>query len=406
MEEKYIYRMGKKLRCGFTTGSCAQAAAKAAALYLFTGIVPKECDIVTPDGTNLNLPVEEAERYWDGEKNAVCGVCAVRKDGGDDSDVTTGMLVYAKVWISGTMSGESVPESSARELPGESVPGDSARERSGESVSARERVRILGGVGVGRVTKAGLDQPVGEAAINSVPRKMIRAEVLKVLEEEGEDVCVCVEIFIPDGEALAKKTFNERLGIIGGLSILGTTGIVEPMSEKAMVDTIRAELSIRKHQRDRELLITPGNFGMQFLADSPLFSAENAVKCSNFIGDTLDMAADFGFEKVTLVGHIGKLVKLAGGLLNTHSMYGDCRMEILCACGLEAGADRQALLEILRCVTCDEALSILERCGVREKAMERLGEKIMFHLNYRCKGKLQLEVIVFSNVYGVLIHRK
>lgn len=404
MEDKYIYTQGKRLRCGYTTGTCAQAAARAAAIGFFTGEIPRTTEVTIPDGSRPEFPVEEAFRGTDETTGRPYAVCAVRKDAGDDIDVTDGMLVFAKV-----TAGEGTDD-----------------------------IRVFGGTGVGRVTRPGLDQPVGESAINSTPRRMIRGEVAAVMEELGEEIPLNVEIFLPDGEERAKKTMNERLGILGGLSILGTTGIVEPQSHRALIETIRAELSMRHAAGERKLLITPGNYGTKFIENfaelfreddasnhsdansagrSPGASrnngencraggkdpAENAVKCSNFIGDTLDAAMEFGFAHVTLVGHIGKLVKLAGGMMNTHSMYGDCRMDLLAACGLKAGVPRKLSAQILDCITCDDALRILAGANCLEPVMKVMGDRILYHLNFRCKGNIGLRVVVFSNIYGVLV---
>ncbi|MCD8118970.1 MAG: cobalt-precorrin-5B (C(1))-methyltransferase CbiD [Lachnospiraceae bacterium] len=467
MEDKYIFTQGKRLRCGYTTGTCAQAAAGAAAVGFFTGEVPQTMEVTTPDGTKLALSVEEARCGRDDRTGRPFAVCAVRKDAGDDIDVTDGMLVFARVTvrkedpvftenrniyeISGDMQRSAVTGQMSESQNMFGRPGVVGEEKNADP----DLIRIIGGIGVGRVTKPGLDQPVGEAAINSVPRRMIRAQVAAVMEEAGEEVPLDVEIFLPDGEERAKKTMNERLGILGGLSVLGTTGIVEPQSHRALIETIRAELSMRYAAGERNLLITPGNYGMKFIEQSAglfrretlfhgektenglpqtsessdikkngssgdkvrqdetgIYSsefgspAEAAVKCSNFIGDTLDAATEFGFAHVTLVGHIGKLVKLAGGMLNTHSMYGDCRMELLAACGLKAGVPQKQLMQILDCVTCDDALGILAEGNYLEPVMKLVGDRILYHLRYRCKGKIGLRVVVFSNVYGVLADRR
>ena len=288
--EEFIEKDGKKLRYGYTTGSCAAAAAKAAAWMLLTGKRKNTISLVTPKGIPLSLQVEDIRM----EEDFVS--CAIRKDSGDDPDVTNGTLVYARVSRRGT------PE-----------------------------IAIDGGFGVGRVTKKGLDQPVGNAAINSVPRKMIRENLEEVLSLTDADCGLDVLISVPDGERLAKQTFNPRLGIVGGISVLGTTGIVEPMSEKALVDTIRVELNQRRAGGADYVLLTPGNYGCDFIRAGLNLRPEWAVQTSNFIGQSLDICRELGFRGALLVGHIGKLVKVGGGMMNTHSKYGDCRMEILAA---------------------------------------------------------------------------
>jgi len=359
--EEYIVKDGKKLRLGYTTGSCAAAAAKAAAVMLLTGRRLETVALLTPKGIRLELEVREVET------GPGYVSCAIAKDAGDDPDVTDGALIFARV--------------SRREEPG---------------------IVIDGGSGVGRVTKPGLDQPVGAAAINSVPRRMIR--------ENLEEACALADwsggleavISVPEGERLAKKTFNPRLGIAGGISILGTTGIVEPMSDGALVGTIRAELSQRRAAGDCYVLLTPGNYGSEFIRDGLGLDPALAVQTSNFIGDALDLCRELGFSGALLVGHVGKLVKLAGGMLNTHSRWGDCRMEILAAHAGAAGAPPERLGELLECAACDDALRILREAGVYRETLERLTRRAAFHLSARAGEDLEVGTVLFSKVYGIL----
>lgn len=358
--ERFITKDGKTLRLGYTTGSCAAAAAKAAAWLLLTGREIKTVALLTPKGIRLELAVQESSQ-GDG-----WAACAIRKDSGDDPDVTNGCLIYARV-----------------------------QKQTGTGVT------IDGGVGIGRVTKPGLDQPVGAAAINSTPRAMIRENVEEVLAAVDERCGLSVTIFAPEGERLAKKTFNPRLGIVGGISILGTTGIVEPMSEQALVDTIRVELRQKKAQGMDCALIVPGNYGSEYLRTQGI-DPSLAVQCSNFIGDTLDLCRELGFRGVLLVGHVGKLVKLAGGMLNTHSKYGDCRMEILAAHGAASGLPPEQVRSLLQCVACDDALGILEKAHCREAALKSLTTQIESHLAHRAGEDLEVGAILFSKVYGIL----
>ena len=361
--EEYVVKNGKKLRLGYTTGSCAAAAAKAAAWMLLTGARKEHITLQTPAGTVLELPVEQIET----EPSEVR--CAIRKDSGDDPDVTNGTYICAAV--------------SRTEAPG---------------------VVIDGGRGVGRVTKRGLDQPVGAAAINSVPRRMIRENVEEVMELTGYAGGLSVVISAPEGEALAGRTFNPRLGIEGGISILGTTGIVEPMSEKALVDTIRVELRQRRALGRDYALLVPGNYGVEFLRGTLHVDPTLAVQTSNFIGDSLDACRELGFRGVLLVGHVGKLVKLAGGMMNTHSRYGDCRMEIMAAHAAAAGARAETAGQLLDCATCDDALRLLkeESEELCRDTLARLTERIAFHLNHRAGETMPVETILFSRVYGLL----
>lgn len=361
MMEQYIEKDGRRLRLGYTTGSCAAAAAKAAAWMLLTGKRKETITLDTPKGIRLELPVEEIAMSADGVS------CAIRKDSGDDPDITRGTLIFATV--------------TRTDKPG---------------------VTIDGGTGIGRITKRGLDQPVGSAAINSVPRQMIRENVEQVMGLADYHGGLAVLISAPEGERLAKQTFNLRLGIVGGISILGTTGIVEPMSEKALVDTIRVELRQRKENGAEYVLLTPGNYGSDFIRNGLGLDMGLAVQVSNFIGDSLDICRELNFRGALLIGHIGKLVKIGGGMLNTHSKYGDCRMEILAAHAGAAGVDPDTIREILECVACDDALRILRETGKLDRTMLRLTERVAFHLNHRAGDAMEAGVILFSKEYGIL----
>lgn len=362
-------KWGVRMRYGFTTGSYSAAAAKAAAYMLLSGRKKTEIEIRTPKGILFQTAVLAIQR----SEHIVS--CAVKKDAGDDPDVTDGVLVYAKVTTK--------------------IPKD--------FLKCEESIIIEGGIGVGRVTKRGLDQPVGAAAINHVPREMIRKEVAEVLALFDYKSPVYVEISIPEGVALAKQTFNPRLGIVGGISVLGTTGIVEPMSERALLDTIKTELSVKRAEGGELVSISPGNYGLDFLKRTYGFDLDTSVKCSNFIGNTIDMVVELGFSKLLLCGHLGKLIKVSGGIMNTHSREGDCRMELLAAAAIQAKVPEDTLLKILQCATTEEAVNVIDVTGKREKVMEIILEKILFYLNKRAKDRLQIEVILYTNEHGELV---
>lgn len=359
--EEFIVKGGKKLRLGCTTGSCAAAAAKAAACLLLTGCPMEQATLVTPKGVRIALPVQTLQTAADSV------TCAVEKDQSDDPDVTRGALITATV------------------------------SRTGGS-----GVTIDGGEGVGRVTKPGLDQPVGAAAINSVPRQMILEGVEEIRALADSRCGLRVEISVPGGEALAKKTFNPRLGILGGISILGTTGIVEPMSQRALIETIRVELRQRREGGAEYVLLTPGNYGSDFIRDGLGLDPAMAVQTSNFIGDALELCGELGFRGALLVGHVGKLVKLAGGMLNTHSRYGDCRMELLAAHAAAAGLPPGRVAELLDCAACDDALRILKEEGVCEETLARVTGRAAFHLGQRAGEGLEVGAVLFSKAYGLL----
>ncbi len=357
--ELYTYVNNKRMRRGHTTGTCAAAASKAAALALLSQEPVTSVTIRTPKGITLDLPVEDLT--FDGG----CARCAVRKDGGDDIDATHGTLVYSEVRL--TDAG----------------------------------IEIDGGTGVGRVTRKGLDQPPGNAAINRVPRSMIREALEDVASALSYGGGFSAIISVPEGEAIATKTFNPRLGIVGGISILGTSGIVEPMSETALIDTVKTEMNMRAAAGNRVLLVVPGNYGKDFSDNIPGIDAEFAVKCSNFVGEMLDHACVLGTD-VVLVSNLGKAVKLAAGIMNTHSRNADARMEVLASNAAIAGADMPTVLRILDCISTDDALEVIDSAGLLPKVSELLMGKIEFHMNHRTGGAVRTSAVVFSSVYGLL----
>lgn len=356
-----------ELRKGFTTGSCGAAAAKAALYMLLTGSVKDEIEIITPGGAVFRTEVKDIFR----EGNRVR--CAVIKDGGDDPDVTTGLHVTAEV-------------------------------RAEERGDGPLEIRIEGGPGVGRVTLPGLDQPVGNAAINRVPRQMIEKELSKLAELLDFRGRIRVILSVPDGEAAAERTFNPRLGIEGGISILGTTGIVEPMSTRAILDTIRVELNQRKALGDRIAAVSPGNYGLNFMKETYGYDLNRSVKCSNYVGDTVDMVREMDFRGMLLTGHIGKLIKVSGGIMNTHSKEGDARMELLAAGVIRAGGSMDTLRSILNCQVTEEALGIIqaESPALLRRSMESVMERILYYLRKRAGEELPVECILYSNEFGLL----
>lgn len=361
LENSYVIQNQKKLRMGYTTGSCAAAAAKAAVFMLLTGRKTERVDLPTPKGILLHLGILDAELTEGGAS------CAVRKDGGDDPDATHGLLVYAHV------------------------------ERM-----AKPGILIDGGPGVGRVTKKGLEQPVGAAAINRVPREMITQAVREVCEEQEYSGGIRVVISVPGGEQVAEKTFNPRLGIEGGISILGTSGIVVPMSEAALVASIRLEMEMRRANGAEYLLVTPGNYGADFVRGGTSLDVESSMKCSNYVGETLDMASELGIKGILFVAHIGKFIKVAGGIMNTHSRNADARAELMAAFALRAGADLDTAKRLLDTLTTEEAVEILQEAGILNETVRLVCEKIRCHMQHRCGGTLQTEVILFSNNLGYL----
>lgn len=361
LEDLYILKNNKKLRYGYTTGSCAAAAAKAAALMMLCKNEVHLVDLMTPKGIRLTLNILDITM----EEDFV--ICAVQKDSGDDPDVTNGIMVYAKV----TKNEDGI-------------------------------FCIDGGLGVGRVTKSGLEQPIGNAAINKVPRQMIMDAVIEVCDENDYADGINIEIIIPQGEEIAKRTLNPNLGIKGGISVLGTSGIVEPMSEAAIIESIRVEMKMMAANGYEYLLLSPGNYGVDFTKENMSIPNVHSIKFSNYVGEAIDIAAELGVRGILFISHIGKFIKVAGGIMNTHSKFADARMEILAANAILAGAPISAAEEVINCVTTDEAVAILKSYEVLDKTMEHVMGKIQYYLSRRAYGTLEIGAIIFSNQYGIL----
>lgn len=347
---------------GFTTGSCAAAAAKAATAMLFEQRTIERVSVITPVGVRYDAPLSNIMLT-----NDSCS-CAVKKPESNDPDVTAGILIFARATLEPEGMGEVI---------------------------------IEGGEGIGKLTKPGLDRPVGDFAINSVPRRMIEQEVSSVAEEYEYTGSVKIVISAPGGEEIAKKTFNPRFGIEGGISIIGTSGLVEPMSTKAVVDTIKAELSQKKALCEDIAVITPGNYGMDFMREHFGYDLDKAAKCSNYLGDTIDIAKELGFTKMLIVGHAGKLVKLAGGIMNTHSSMADCRMEIMAAAAARCGAEKDLLIRILDSASTEEAYGYMKEAQIAEAGFRCIMERVAYHLAKRA-GEMQTECIIYSTRYGIV----
>lgn len=375
--ERYLLSGTKKLRYGFTTGTCAALASRAAVQSLLTGSVPKSVSLCTPKGWRVDAPVLAEDDLVPFARGGTHFRCGIQKDAGDDPDVTDGCNVYATAHLTA---------------------------RSTDGV----RVTIDGGTGVGRVTKAGLDQPIGNAAINHVPRQMITAAVTDVCESCGFTGDVQIIIDIPDGERLAKNTFNPQLGITGGISVIGTSGVVEPMSEQALLDALEVEIRViaasYEGKTDRPLVITPGNYGKDFVARYPRLAALPQLKCSNYIGAAIDLAVAYQFTHVTFVGHAGKFVKLAGGIMNTHSRVADCRLELVCAHAAVCGADKETCARIMDCATVDAALTVLDECNLTERVVHSLAHAAERHIARRVNSAYSFDLILFTNERGLIFN--
>ncbi len=357
----FLVKQGRILKKGFTTGSCATAAASAALEMLFTGKHLFSMKIILPSGESAVFRLEKIllEREF-----ASCTVC---KNAGDDPDVTHGMQIGAEVRL------------------------------------IAEGQKLLAGKGVGTVTAPGLRCKVGEAAINPVPKAMIYSHAEKICQLYDYHGGWEIKLFAIDGEKIAKHTFNPRLGIVGGISILGTTGIVEPMSEKALIETIQLELDQHYLIDKEKVLLSPGNYGRAYCQQQLGLALEQGVKVSNFLGEALDYIGYKGFKKVLIVGHIGKMIKVAGGIFETHSRIADARMEILAAHSGLAGGRQALIAKIFACFTTDEALAIIREAGLEDTVLASLKAKLIHQLAQRTKDKLKIEFLVFGEQDKVLM---
>ncbi len=342
----------KKLREGFSTGSCMTGGAAAAALWLTTGTCPEVVEVETPIGRTLYLDVIPKEK----------GVCGIVKDAGDDPDVTNGSEVITKV--------ELLPEDGT--------------------------ITFVGGDGIGTVTEEGLKLPVGEPAINPVPRQMTERALRKIIGDRG----AVVTVSIPGGEELAKKTFNPRLGVLGGLSVLGTTGIVRPMSEEAMKDSLLVELDMYARQGHHAILFVLGTTG-----ENALKAQYGEFRCilqvSNYIGFMIEEAVERGFTDILIGGFVGKLVKVASGTMNTHSHVADGRLETICTHAALHGASRDVIERIYSCVTTKAAMKIVEEEGLTD-IWKDMAERASAHCRKTAHGMARVGVVFLDAENRVL----
>ena len=360
LDREYVYFKGKKLRYGYTTGSSATAATKAALMYLLDDSkhdIP-EVTIKLPSGNSLTISVNSLEK----KENSV--LASVIKDGGDDPDVTHGLEIYSKVSLRNDL-----------------------------------KINIFGGIGVGKVTKKGLPVAPGNSAINPVPLKMIRETVEEMLPEGfGADV----EISVPKGEETAKKTLNAKLGIIGGISILGTTGIVKPMSEESWKASLAIELKMAlENAGNGEAIFLFGNRGKQYLSDNFEDNISQAIVISNFVGYNFDRACEFEAKKIYFIGELGKFVKVAGGIFHTHSRVSDAKMEILTANALLVGESTENMKKIMASNTTEEATKYIEKTEVYNLLAEKAKQKCEEYCR-RNGWELEVETLIISAEKEVL----
>jgi cobalt-precorrin-5B (C1)-methyltransferase len=357
MQQDYVMISGRKFRKGYTTGSCAAAASKAAVVMLASGSVLESISIDTPAGIRLNLPVADVKI----SKESVS--CSVVKDGGDDPDMTSGLKIFAEVKYSGN-----------------------------------QEINVTTGEGIGIVTLPGLKVEVGKPAINPVPMRMILKEVQEVLTPgKGLEI----KLSVPGGEEVGKRTYNPKLGILGGISILGTSGIVTPMSEEAWKDSIALELGIIAASGRKQVFFAFGNYGEEFAKNNYKVKSHEIVKISNFLGFMLDKAVEYKFEELVLIGHLGKLVKVAAGIFQTHSRVADARMEIMAAYSALEGATKEIVKRIYECKTTEAAASIIKDTGL-ESVFSLIASKASIRCSDYTFSKIKVGTVLFNEDNSLL----
>jgi len=357
--------LNKKLKKGYTTGTCAAAASTAAVSMLFTGEIIQQVEVTLPGGRTVTLKLvgqdiardkdettnKESAKESDKKINVVSAAsCGVVKDAGDDPDVTHGMVIYARA------------------------------ERRGSGIT------ISAGEGIGTVTKPGLSVQVGEPAINPVPRKMIMENVSGVLPEgEGVEVTICA----PEGVERAKKTMNAKLGVIGGISILGTTGIVRPMSLSSLIASLLPQVDIASALGYKTVALVPGNMGEKVAKNKLKFPEDAVIQMSNFVGDMLEYCAKKGIERVLLLGHIGKMAKVAGGFFDTHSGKTDDPVEIMKRLIRGYTKDTAPMMFLLRVNTAEEAAVGLSEMG-QSRLLDKIAEEVTARAVERIGGRIEI----------------
>ena len=382
--DEFNIKNGHTQRYGFTTGTTATAAAIAAA-YMYLDDKKDIVDVELPAGITLSIPIE----YFQEENNFF--ICGVKKNAGDDPDVTDGILISAKL--------EFIKKENDLEF------------------------NFFAGEGVGIFTKDGLALPKGEAAINPVPRQMMIDNLSRILKEAGFKGTVNITVMVENGVEIAKKTFNERLGIIGGISILGTSGLVLPMSKTALLETIEADIKFRlKNSENKTVYMAPGNIGARFLEQNFGIESKTVAIISNFIGESIDYAISNDAKEIVLCGDLGKLIKLSGGIMNTHSNDSDSRLELLASAVLKHAIKNNIDFKSLEYVisnifeqkTTTGAINIIKEKKM-EKCFDILADQMLYYAYNRAfkaeifyhknrfadmdafKNNFEIRIIVFSD---------
>lgn len=310
--------MKKELRGGYTTGACMAAGVKAALHYMTEGDRLQSLILTALDGTPLTIPVKAIEPLGDPSVDGVR--VEIIKESGDDPDITNGASVFTITRLKPEQSG----------------------------------VTYHAGEGIGHVTKPGLQVPVGEPAINMGPRKLVQTVVDELL---GPGAGVDVEVSIPAGTELAKRTLNPILGVVGGISVIGSTGVLRPMSEEGFKNSLVPQIDVAMAMGYDAIVFVPGKIG-ETQAVKHGIHEQVIVQTSNFIGFMLEAAEQRGVKELLLFGHIGKLAKVAAGVFHTHNRVGDARLETMAAYGAMHGLPSEGVKRVLESITTEDAMSV------------------------------------------------
>ncbi len=361
----------RRLKTGFTTGTAAAAATKAALSMLLEKQAPQTVDILLLTGDRIPITVNDCRVTQN------TAICTVVKDAGDDPDVTHKALIGAKVTL-------ATPEQTF-------VPQDS--------------VIITGGLGVGTVTKPGLEIPPGEPAINPGPRRMIREAVKEVLSGRHMDNSIRVEIFVPRGEELARKTLNGRLGIIGGLSILGTTGLVKPMSHAAYTATIRSAMDVAMASGNNGVVLTTGRRSERFAQNFwPGLPEETFIQIGDYFQKSLNYAAQKQFATVTLAVFFGKAVKMAQGVPHTHAAKSRLTLDQLANWTIDLTENEKTAETVRSANTARHALEVLR--PNHPKVIERVGLEMMRSAAGFSGDTIKIQGVIFDYDGSILFESK
>jgi len=344
-----------KLRTGFTTGSCATASSKAGILAIINQENIERIEIILPKRSKLDIQINSCEFTNNSAK------CSVIKDGGDDPDVTHGAEIIVDVELT--------------DVVGE--------------------IEIDGGEGVGRVTKPGLGLEIGSAAINPTPKKMILENIREVAKELLEKKGIKITVSVPKGKELGPKTDNPRIGIVGGISILGTSGIVIPYSTASFAAAIRQQISVVNTMNDDSVVLTTGGRSEDFAREIIDLPDHSFIQMGDFSGYTIKQCAKQGLKKAYVAGFIGKLAKMAAGVKQTHVKGGKVDMKFLSELAKRCNANGDTISKILGANTARNVQEIIIEDKV-DGFFDEITKETCNQMRQHSDEKIPVEVILFD----------